>query len=362
MVKGKALLLLLVLLVFGVLSACAQNDNANVQNNNPEAKTDAKTETNTEVTPSNAAPAEPKEEVVVNIGIQQSIWPILAAREKGWFEEEFSKVGAKVKWVEFQSGPAYFESFASGRLDFGRVGNIPVLAGQAAKIGFKEIATASQGEKGDAILVPKGSPIQKIQDLKGKQIAVAKGSSAYGLLYKVLEAAGLKPEDVKIIQLQPDEGQPAFETGKVDAWAIWEPFQSIQVLKNGARVLANGETVGSYTPGFQLVRTEFAEEHPELVVLYLKVTEKATRWQLENKDEAITFYAQLKKQDNETMRRVLENSEPSNVAITQEIIDAQQGTADLLLSIGGLKEKLNVSEVVDNTYIEQALKELKAEK
>ncbi|WP_270879706.1 aliphatic sulfonate ABC transporter substrate-binding protein [Paenibacillus aestuarii] len=302
-----------------------------------------------------------KNQVVVNIGIQQSIWPILAAKEKGWFEEEFSKVGAKVNWVEFQSGPAYFESLASDRLDFGRVGNIPVLAGQAADVKFKEISTASLGEKGDVILVPKDSPIKSLQDLKGKQIAVAKASSSYGLLYKALEFAGLKPDDVKIIQLQPDEAQPAFETGKVDAWAIWEPFQSVQVLKNGARVLTDGSSIKSYTPGFQIVRSKFAEEHPDLVVLYLKVTEKATKWQNEHTDEAIDLYSNLKKQDKETMRRVLANSTPANVPITPEVIQTQQNTADLLNSVGGLKGKIDASKVVDNSFIEKALQELKAE-
>lgn len=303
-----------------------------------------------------------KEPLVVNIGFQQSIWPILAAKQKGWFEEEFAKVGAKVNWVEFQSGPSYFEAIASNRLDFGRVGNIPVLAGQAANVGFKEISTASLGEKGDSILVLKDSPIKTLQDLKGKQIAVSKGSSAYGLLFKALESGGLKPTDVKIIQLQPDEAQPAFETGKVDAWAIWEPFQSNEVLKNGARVLAIGSTVNSYSPGFQIVRSKFAEEHPDLVVLYLKVTEKATQWQKENKEEAIELYSTLKKQDKETMRRVLENSEPSNVPITPEVIKVQQESANLLESQGGLKGKIDVSKVVDNQYIEKALKEYKSEK
>src|SRR5690606_18289590 len=130
--------------------------------------------------------------------------------------------------------------------------------------------------------------------LKGKKVAVAKGSSAYGLLYRLLEKENIKPAELEIIQLQPDEAQPAFETGKVDAWAIWEPYQSIQAVKNSAKVIASGETIGTFSPGFQIVRTQFAKEHPELVELYLKVTEKATRWQLENKDEATEIYADLK--------------------------------------------------------------------
>lgn len=330
----------LIALVSAFLAACSSESSTNETNGSSSEK-------------------EEKQPIEVNIGIQQSIWPILAAKEKGWFEEEFKKVGAKVNWVEFQSGPAYFEAIATDRLDFGRVGNIPVLVGQAADIPFKEIALASSGEKGDAILIPKGSPIKSVKDLKGKKVAVAKGSSSYGLLYRALEANGLNPEDVEIIQLQPDEAQPAFETGSVDAWVIWEPFQSIQVVKNGAKVLANGVSEKTSSPGFQIVRTKFAEEHPELVELYLKVTEKATRWQNENLEEAIDLYAELKDTDKEVIRQVLENSQPSNTPITEEIVEEQQKTTELLYELGGIKKTFDASKVVDNSYIENVLKDYK---
>jgi sulfonate transport system substrate-binding protein len=330
----------LIAFVGAFLAACSSESSSNASNESSSEK-------------------EEKQPIEVNIGIQQSIWPILAAKEKGWFEEEFEKVGAKVNWVEFQSGPAYFEAIATDRLDFGRVGNIPVLVGQAADIPFKEIALASSGEKGDAILIPKDSPIKSVKDLKGKKVAVAKGSSSYGLLYRALEANEINPEDVEIIQLQPDEAQPAFETGSVDAWVIWEPFQSIQVVKNGAKVLANGVDVNTSSPGFQIVRTKFAEEHPELVELYLKVTEKATRWQNENLEEAIELYAELKDTDKEVIRQVLENSQPSNTAITEEVVEAQQKTTELLYDLGGIKKTFDASEVVDNSYIENVLKDYK---
>jgi len=341
MKKSRWLFLLsLIALVGTLLVACSS-----------ESTTSSSKETSSE--------KEVKQTIEVNIGIQQSIWPILAAKEKGWFEEEFEKVGAKVNWVEFQSGPAYFEAIATDRLDFGRVGNIPVLVGQAADIPFKEIALASSGEKGDAILVPKDSSIKSVADLKGKKVAVAKGSSSYGLLYRALEANEINPDDVEIIQLQPDEAQPAFETGSVDAWVIWEPFQSIQVVKNGAKVIANGLDVNTSSPGFQIVRTKFAEEHPELVELYLKVTEKATRWQNENLEEAIDLYAELKDTDKEVIRQVLANSQPSNTPITEEIVEEQQKTTELLYELGGIKKTFDASEVVDNSYIENVLKEYK---
>jgi sulfonate transport system substrate-binding protein len=299
--------------------------------------------------------------LTVNIGIQQSLGPLLIAKEKGWFEEEFAKVGVKVNWTIFQSGPPHFEAMATNRLDFGSVGNSPVVSGQAANIQFKEIANVSDGLKGNAILVPKDSPIQTLNDLKGKKIAVAKGSSGFNVLYRALEKAGLKPDDVKIIQFQPDEAQPAFETGAVDAWSIWEPFVSLQTLKKNARVLADGKSLNVYSPGFVIARTEFTKEHPDLVVRFLKVFEKAHLFEKENRKDAIDLYANAKKIDKDVVRKVLENNESLNLPISEEIIKAQQDTADFQYSLKAITKKIDTSKVVDNSYIKQALKELKEE-
>lgn len=144
-----------------------------------------------------------KEDITVNIGIQQNLGPLLIAKEKGWFEEEFAKIGVKVNWTVFQSDPPHFEAMAANRLDFGYIGNSPVVAAQAADIPFKEIALATDGLEGNAILVQKDSSIKSLKDLKGKKVAVAKGSSGFDLLYRAIDEAGLTPKDVEIIQLQP---------------------------------------------------------------------------------------------------------------------------------------------------------------
>lgn len=114
----------------------------------------------------------------IRIGIQQSLSPLLIAKEKGWFEEAFKKDGIKVKWVEFQSGPPQFEGLAADKLDFSQVGNSPVISGQAAGIDFKEIGLSQDGLKANGILVNKGGGIQSLIELKGKKIAVAKGVTA----------------------------------------------------------------------------------------------------------------------------------------------------------------------------------------
>ncbi|MEC0695865.1 aliphatic sulfonate ABC transporter substrate-binding protein [Bacillus atrophaeus] len=298
-----------------------------------------------------------KELKEINIGIQQSLSPLLIAKEKGWFEEAFEKEGIKVKWTEFQSGPPQFEGLAADKLDFSQVGNSPVISGQAAGISFKEIGLSQDGLKANGILVKKDSGIDNLKDLKGKKIAVAKGSSGFDFLYKTLDQAGLSADDVNIIQLQPDEATSAFENGAVDAWSIWEPYLSIQTLKHEAKIIANGESTDLYSPGFTLVRTKFADEYPDEVVRFLKVYDKAVAWQKKHREEAADLYADIKNLDKEVVKNVLNNTEPLNEVINDDIIKAQQETADFQYRTKAINKKIDVKEVVDNSFIKKALKE-----
>lgn len=293
----------------------------------------------------------PGQTITVNIGVQQSIGPLWLAREKGWYEQAFAKVGAKVNWIEFQSGPPYFQAIASNRLDFGQVGNAPVIVGQAAGVDFKEIGITGTGRYGDAIIVPKGSHVQTLQELKGKKIAVAKGSAAYSLLYTALDKAGLKPSDVQIVPLQPNEAQPAFESGAVDAWAIWDPFITLETQQHGARVLANAKSLGVLVPGFTIVRTQFAKQHPDLVVLFLQVYQQALNWQKQHLDEAVEEYYKARKIDKSVIRTVILNSESVSAPVTPDVVASQQSTADFLYRLGELNRRIDVSAVVDNSFI-----------
>jgi sulfonate transport system substrate-binding protein len=210
--------------------------------------------------------------------------------------------------------------------------------------------------KGDAIVVPADSPIKSLKDLKGKKVAVAKGSAAFNFLYRAIDYAGLKPEDVNIIQLQPNEAQPAFESGAVDAWSIWEPFITIEQIQRSAKVLASGETIQAPDPGFVIARTKMLKDHPELAVVFLQVFNQSIQWEKEHQEESIDFFAALKKLDKKIVKQVVENDESTIEPITDQIVQNQQKTADFLYSLGGIKQKIDVSKVVDNSFVEKALK------
>ncbi|MFL6154816.1 MAG: aliphatic sulfonate ABC transporter substrate-binding protein [Marmoricola sp.] len=154
----------------------------------------------------------------------------------------FKDASYKIKFAKFDYGPPLVAAAGTGDVDLGMVGSVPPIAGAAKDLGFKVIATQSPYSDTDAIeniIVPKGSKAKTISDLKGKKIAVPQGSSAHGLLLNALKAAGLTPKDVKIVYLDPKSGAAAFDSGKVDAWSIWNP-QGTFALAKGARVLVKG--------------------------------------------------------------------------------------------------------------------------
>ncbi|MEK8127001.1 aliphatic sulfonate ABC transporter substrate-binding protein [Paenibacillus filicis] len=295
--------------------------------------------------------------LTVKLGVQGSSGMFRKARDAGWFEDAFGKLGVKVEWAEFQSGPPMTEAMASNRLDFAGLGNMPVIAAQAADIKFSIISQALEGTNNVAIIVPKGSAIQSIDQLKGKKVAVAKGSNAFNFLYRGLEQAGLKASELEIIQLQPDEAQPAFEAGKVDAWATWDPSITLNTLTGKATVLADGAKLGVLSPSFYIVRQQFADKYPELVTLYLKVLEQTRVWEAEHTKEAYEKYAGENKAPAALIEAIYKRSPNVNIPVTKEVIAELQKTADFQYSIQNIRKQVDVSKIVHNQYLEEALKQ-----
>jgi sulfonate transport system substrate-binding protein len=154
----------------------------------------------------------------------------------------FDNAPYKVKFARFDFGPPLVQAAASGDIDLGSVGDVPPITGAAKQFGFKVVAVqrgSDDTKAAENIIVPKDSPIQTLADLRGKKIAVPQGSSAHGLALLALKSAGLTPKDAQLVYLSPAAGATAFNTGKVDAWSIWNP-QSAVAVGAGARIIAKG--------------------------------------------------------------------------------------------------------------------------
>ena len=141
-----------------------------------------------------------------------------------------------MQWIEFQFGPPMLEAMRVNAVDIGAVGDTPPVFAQAAHGDLLYIAAQRSG--GQAILVPPGSTLQTLHDLKGRKVAFGRGSSAHNLTLAALEKAGLTYDDIQPIYLGPADAGAAFERGAIDAWTIWDPYYALFETRPGVRVLA----------------------------------------------------------------------------------------------------------------------------
>ena len=207
----------------------------------------------------------------IRIGHQKS-GSLVFLKDQKFLEQELAKQKIQVKWVEFPSGPPMLEALNTG--DFATTGEAPPVFAQAASSGLVYVAHEKASPDSEGLLIPKGSAITDPKQLKGKRIAVTKGSSAHYTLVQALKKYGIAYTDVQPIYLQPSDARAAFEQGNVDAWVVWEPYRAAAEKQLGARTLFNAEGLKpSYS--FYLARKEFAAEHPELIQAVVAQVDKA---------------------------------------------------------------------------------------
>lgn len=165
-----------------------------------------------------------KGSVVLNVGDQKG-GAEAVLRAAG----ELDDLDYRIKWSTFTSGPPLLEAVNAKAVDIGSVGNTPPVFAAGADSKVTVVAATHGDTSGETILVPEDSKLKRTEDLKGRSVAVAQGSSAHYQLVGSLRKAGLELSDVKVTYLQPADALAAFTGGKVDAWAVWDPYTS-QVL------------------------------------------------------------------------------------------------------------------------------------
>ncbi|MEK8126743.1 aliphatic sulfonate ABC transporter substrate-binding protein [Paenibacillus filicis] len=289
---------------------------------------------------------------VINVAINGSLSPLNIVKDKGWLEEELKKYKVTVAWSEFPSGPPLLEALAAKRVDLSFLGDGAALSGQSSGLPFVNVGLISDGKGLNSLLVHENSKIQTIADLKGKTIAVAKGTTSHVFLLKVLVKNGLTEKDVSLVNLQLQEGLPAFTSGKVDAWVTIEPYPTQLVLQKEARVLAGAEQ-GILAPATVIARTEFAKNHPELVEVYLSVFKRAADYANANREEVAQLFSELKKVPGPVISEVLKKQNYTIGPVNEEAIEAQQASADLLFENNFIKKKITFTDYVDNAIIKK---------
>ena len=199
----------------------------------------------------------------VRIGYQK-YGTLLLLKAEGSLDAKLKPLGYTVTWTEFPAGPQLLETMNAGALDFGLTGEAPPIFAQAAGSDVTYVANEPPAPKGEAILVPKGSPVHSVADLKGKSVALNKGSNVHYLLVKAIEAAGLGYDDIHPVFLAPANARAAFKRASVDAWAVWDPYLAAAQAATGATTLATGDGLVPNTQ-FYLAPRHFAVENPAAI-------------------------------------------------------------------------------------------------
>jgi sulfonate transport system substrate-binding protein len=236
----------------------------------------------------------------------------------------------KIVFSTFTSGPPQIEAATAGKIDFAITGNSPPIFGAVSNAKVKVVSAYDGGGNGDQIVVHADSPIHAISDLRGKSVAVGKGSSAHGHILGQLEKAGLSTSDVTLVFLQPADALSAFTKRQADAWAIWDPYTAqtaaqLPVRSIGyARDVTNGNWFGIASDQ-ALADPKRNTALADLLVRY----EKAARWAKDNPQKWAQSYASAVGLDLSVAEVVQGRSLRLPTELNDEIVASEQKIADL---------------------------------
>ncbi len=290
-----------------------------------------------------AAIAEPAKEL--RIGFQKSASLFVLQKAQGTLEKRLAPLGVGVKWVEFPAGPQLLEGLNVGAVDVGFVGEAPPIFAQAAGARFVYVGNDPAAPQAEALVVPKDSALRSVSDLKGKRIALNKGSNVHYLLVRLLEKNNLKYSDITPVFLAPADARAAFEKGAVDAWAIWDPFLAAVEKQTGARQLADGTGVVN---GFNyyLAQTDFAQVNPHLIRELFANTQEAARFVQADVPRAAALIAPLQGLDAVVVEASLRRYRFGVVPLTPAVAAEQQKIADAFLDLKLIPKPIRIADAL----------------
>ncbi|WP_140178731.1 sulfonate ABC transporter substrate-binding protein [Providencia stuartii] len=278
----------------------------------------------------------------INIGYQKAnIFALLKYR--GTLENEFKKHDVNIRWIEFPAGPQMLEGLNVGSIDLAATGDAPPIFAQAAQADFVYLGHSPANPKSEAIIVPNDSSIKSINDLKGKRVALNKGSDVNYLLVAALQHAGLNYRDITPVYLPPSDARAAFEKGVVDAWAIWDPFLAEVETNLSVRQIVNGENlVPHYT--FFLASRNFAEKSPKYAEVIIEQLVKQSEWANTHPQETAEILSVSTGLDKAIWLKALQRAQYGFTRMDDETLVGQQKIADIFTKIGLIPNAVDVKQ------------------
>ncbi|MCJ2042050.1 aliphatic sulfonate ABC transporter substrate-binding protein [Methylobacterium sp. J-059] len=289
-------------------------------------------------------PAVAAEPGVLRIGYQKN-GILVVAKQQGVIEERLAKLGHSVRWIEFSFGPPLLEALSLDGIDFGQTGDAPPIFAQAAKSSLVYAAAQEAGGSGSGILLPKGSTIRSLAELKGKRVAFAKASSAHNLTVAALEKAGLTYADIEPVTLAPADAAAAFSRGSIDAWTIWDPYYAIAEGGDGVRVLATAKAIARQN-NFFLASRAFAEGRGAVLAEVIDVLGGVARWCGDNRGEVADLLSKGTGVPLAATRRAVDRTDYLIGPMNDRVAAEQQVIADRFHALKLIPKPIRVADAV----------------
>ncbi len=262
------------------------------------------------------------------------------------------KLPFPVKFADFTSGPPILQALNAGALDVGGVGNAPPVFAAAGGDDIAIVGALRNNVRDGGLLVPKGSSVTSVSQLKGKKIAVAQGSSADYHLLATLTQAGLTPHDVQLVYLQPAQGLAAFSSGSVAAWDIWPPFiEQAEVLK-GAKNIADGHGIANANYSY-VVASKKAVSDPVLskeITQYLTELNKAHMWANAHAAQWAKTWASATGLPDTVMVKAAADATQTPVPVNSTITAAEQSLVGAFSKAGLIPKSYSFSPYVSTAF------------
>ncbi len=283
----------------------------------------------------------------------------LVLQKNGWLEKEFAADGITIKWVFSAGSNKANEFISSNSADFASTAGAAALLARTNGVPLKTVYVYSKPEW-TALVVPKDSTITKVEDLKGKKIAITRGTDPFFFLLRSLEQAGLSQSDVEIVNLQHPDGRLALQRGNVDAWSGLDPHMAAAELQDGAKLLYRNIDFNTF--GTLNAREEFVQKYPKYTKRVIAQYERARKWILENPDDAAKLLAEAGKIDLAVAQKQIKERTvlDKDVGIPGEALQkALQVVVPILTSekliASGANPAKALSELVDSSYAQAAI-------
>jgi sulfonate transport system substrate-binding protein len=293
--------------------------------------------------PLGARAAEPLKEIRIDWATYNPVSLVL--KQQGLLEKEFAKDGISIVWVQSAGSNKALEFLNAGSIDFGSTAGSAALVARINGNPIKSIYVYSRPEW-TALVTTKDSKITGVADLKGKRVAVTRGTDPHIFLVRALLGAGLSEKDISEVLLQHADGKTALIRGDVDAWAGLDPMMAQAEVEDGAKLFYRNADANTW--GILNVREQFLKDHPDVVRRVLATYEEARKQSLTDGEELKkTFIAVTKLPEAVVDKQLKERTELTHSRIGAPQRESILAAGLALQQAGVIDAKVDVKAVLD---------------